>query len=85
MTAPKRARDLRVGDILPDDGSVVRHIGPGSRGLSIRARRPDGTLRRMAYAPDTIMPTTPEEHPSRFESGHPWDRKRTIYQDKRTF
>lgn len=74
MTEPKRAKDLRVGDILPD-GSIVTRIAPGARGYNINVRRPDGSDKRMQYAPDTIIPGPDDRHPSRFENGHPWARK----------
>lgn len=74
MTEPKRARDLRVGDVLPD-GSVILRINPGTSGLNIHARRPDGTAKRIRYLSETIVPGPDDRHPSRFESGHPWDRK----------
>jgi hypothetical protein len=73
----KRARDLKVGDVLPD-GATVQRIAPGSRGLNIIVRAADGTKRRMKYAPDTVMPE-PGEHPSSFADGHPWDRKRRAH------
>lgn len=74
MTDPKRAKDLRVGDVLPD-GSVVTRIAPGARGYNINVRRLDGSAKRMQYAPDTIIPGPDDRHPSRFENGHPWARK----------
>jgi hypothetical protein len=74
LTEPKRARDLQVGDVMPD-GSTVTYIAPGVRAYNIRARRPDGTIRRIRYAPQTIIPGPDERHPSRFEGGHPWTRK----------
>lgn len=74
MTEPKRARDLQVGDVLPD-GAVVLRINPGTRGYNIHARRLDGTDKRMRYAAETIIPGPEDRHPCRFEGGHPWNRK----------
>lgn len=75
MTEPQRARDVRVGDVLPD-GSKVYHVGRGVNGYNIYAHLPDGSRKLRRYAPDTIIPGPEDRHPSRFEGGHPWDRKR---------
>lgn len=77
MTEPKRARDVRIGDTLPD-GSVVYSVNPGSRGYNILSLRPDGTRKRSKYAAETIIPDIDERHPSRFKEGHPWARKGRI-------
>lgn len=74
MTEPLRARDVRVGDVLPD-GSTVYKTSSGSRGYNILSRFPNGELKRVQYAPDTIIPGPDDRHPSRFEAGHPWTRK----------
>jgi hypothetical protein len=66
---------LKIGDILPDDGSIVYYIAKSARGHNIRSRRLDGTIRRIRYSPQTILPGPDERHPSRFEGGHPWNRK----------
>jgi hypothetical protein len=81
---PKRARDIRVGDTLPD-GSRVYRIAAGTRGLNIRARRTDGSIRVIRYMPETIIPGPGDRHPSRFADGHPWDRKGKAYLPKRSF
>lgn len=75
MSEPKRARDLKTGDILADDGSIVYYIAKTVRGHNIRSRRLDGTIRRIRYSPQTILPGPGDDHLSRFEGGHPWDRK----------
>lgn len=74
MTEPLRARDVQVGDVLPD-GSTVYSVNPSSRGDNILSRFPDGRTQRKQYAVQTIMPGPDERHPSRFEGGHPWARK----------
>lgn len=71
--AAKRARDLQVGDVLPD-GSRVVSTTIGTRGYNIRVVQPDGTKRRLRYAPETIVNGPDDPHPSRFANGHPWDR-----------
>lgn len=77
---PKRARDVKVGDTLPD-GSVVYHVAPNSsHGYNIRSRRADGSMRIMRYASETVIPNPGDRHPSRFVGGHPWDRKSRPYQ-----
>ena len=81
MTERKRARDLKIGDTVPDGDGVVYRITSTLRGLDIWARRADGSRRRMKYMPDTILPTDGTRHPSRFEAGHPWTRK-GVYQRK---
>lgn len=73
MTEPKRAKDVQVGDVLPD-GSKVYHVSKSARGYNIYVRLADGSRKRMQYAAQTIMPA-PGEHPSQFAQGHPWDRK----------
>lgn len=65
---------MRVGDVLPD-GSTVYKTTPSSRGYNILSRFPNGELKRMQYAPDTIIPGPDDRYPSRFEGGHPWARK----------
>lgn len=77
MTGPKRARDVQVGDVLPD-GSTVYSVNPSPRGYNIRSRWADGRTKRRQYAPETIVPEPDNRHPSRFEGGHPWARKARI-------
>ena len=74
MTEPLRARNVRVGDVLPD-GSTVYSVKLCTRGYNILSRFPNGELKRIKYAPDTIIPAPDDRHPSRFEGGHPWARK----------
>lgn len=77
MTEPLRARDVKVGDVLPD-GSTVYSVTSSARGYNILSRSPDGSTKRKQYAAQTIMPGPDERHPSRFEGGHPWARKGRI-------
>lgn len=74
MTEVKRARDIRIGDVLPD-GSTVYSANPGVCGFNILSKTPDGKKLRKQYAAETIIPGPDERHPSRFEEGHPWYRK----------
>lgn len=77
MTEPQRARNVQVGDVLPD-GSTVYSVKSTARGYDILSRLPDGGTKRRQYAPETIIPGPDDRHPSRFEGGHPWARKGRI-------